>query len=97
MHEYMGDWTDVQAVLTGLNAALEQAGRPERFANLYSGDQSAYVILGDGAGLASMVETCGLPLDADANAPLAIGMAAGDHVAQELEREGLKAERDKRI
>ena len=28
---HMGDWTDLQTVLNGLNAALEKAGLPERF------------------------------------------------------------------
>jgi hypothetical protein len=94
---YMGDWTDLRAVLNGLNAALEQAGRPERFANLHSGDQWAFVILGAGSGLASMVETLGFPLEADANAPVAIGMAFEGHVADLLEQEGWEVERGKRL
>jgi hypothetical protein len=77
--KFMGEWTDLQSVLTGLNAALEAAGRYERFAALLSGDTNACVIVAHDAGLASLAETLGLPLDAHANTPIAIGMAAENH------------------
>jgi hypothetical protein len=77
--KFMDDWTDLQSVLTGLNAALEAAGRYERFAALLSGDQNACVIVAHDGGLASLVETLGLPLDGHANTPIAIGMAAENH------------------
>jgi hypothetical protein len=87
MPEFMGDWTDLEAVLGGLNAALAAAGRLERFASLTTGDQTACVILGLEQGLASLVETLGLPLDANANAALAIGIGAEDHAAELVKAE----------
>jgi hypothetical protein len=44
-----------------------------------------------------MAETFGLPLDADANAPVAVGMAFEGYVANQLEQEGWKVEKGKRI
>jgi hypothetical protein len=85
--KFMGDWTDLQAVLGGLNDALAEAGRSERFANLHSGGQDAYVIVGSAEGLAGLVEKLGLPLDADANATVAVGIAAEDHAAAQIQAE----------
>jgi hypothetical protein len=59
----MGKWTDLDAVLSGLNKALAEAGRPERFADHLSGGQAACVIVGTTGGLVELVETIGLPLD----------------------------------
>jgi hypothetical protein len=61
--KFMGKWIDLDAVLGGLNKALGDAGRPERFADLLSGGQGACVIVGTAGGLAELVETIGLPLD----------------------------------
>jgi hypothetical protein len=91
--QFMGDWTDLSAVLTGLNAALAAAGRSERFANLLTGDQNACVIIGDDDGLASLVETFGLPVDANGNAAIAIGVAAEHHTAAQLEAAGFRTTR----
>jgi hypothetical protein len=88
---FMGDWTDLEAVLGGLNNALAEAGRPERFANINSGDQNAYVIVGTAEELAVLIETVGLPLDVDANAPVAIGIAAEDHAAAQIQSERPRA------
>jgi hypothetical protein len=85
--KFMGDWTDLDAVLGGLNKALADAGRPERFANLRSGGQQACVIVGTAEGLAELVETIGLPLDCDANVTIAIGIAAEDHMAAQIRAE----------
>jgi hypothetical protein len=85
--KFMGDWTDLEAVLGGLNKALAEAGRPERFANLHSGGQEACVIAGATEGLAELVETIGLPLDGDANTAIAIGIAAEDHMAAQIQAE----------
>jgi len=74
-------------MLGGLNKALAEAGRPERFANLQSGGQDACVIVGTAEGLAELVETLGLPLDDNANAPIAIGIAAEDHMAAQIQAE----------
>src|SRR5262249_33536360 len=76
---FMGDWTDLEAVLGGLNGGLAAAGRPERFACLTTGDQNAFVIMGHAKGLAHLADTLGLPLDPNANAAIAIGIAAEDH------------------
>lgn len=85
--KFMGDWTDLEAMLGGLNNALAQAGHSGRFANLHSGGQDAYVIVGTADGLAALVETIGLPLDADANVTVAIGIAAEDHTAALIQAE----------
>jgi hypothetical protein len=84
---FMGDWTDLEAVLGGLNAGLAAAGRLERFANLNSGGQDAYVIIGHAAGLASLVKTLGLPLDPNVNAAIAVGIAAENHMAEQIKAE----------
>lgn len=41
-----GDWYDVDAVLRLLEAMLEERGRPERFASLYTRDQVALIVGG---------------------------------------------------
>jgi hypothetical protein len=84
---FMGDWTDLAAVLGGLNTALAAAGRVERFVCLMTGDQTANVIIGHGDGLADLVETLGLPLEVDPNAAIAIGVAAEDHTVEMLRAE----------
>lgn len=84
---FMGDWTDLAAVLGGLNAGLAAAGRADRFACLMTGDQTANVIIGRADGLADLVETLGLPLEVDANAAIAIGVAAEDHTVEMLRAE----------
>jgi hypothetical protein len=89
--KFMGDWTDLEAMLGGLNNALAEAGRSERFANVHSGGQDAYVIVGTAEGLAALVETVGLPLDVDANATIAIGRAAEDHAAAQIQAEHPRA------
>jgi hypothetical protein len=42
-------------------------------------------------GLAALVETVGLPLDVDANATIAIGRAAEDHVAAQIQAKNPRA------
>jgi hypothetical protein len=78
---------DLDAMLGGLNKALADAGRPERFADLCSGGQEACVIVGTAEGLADLVETLGLPLEHDANTAVAIGIAAEDHAAAQIQAE----------
>jgi hypothetical protein len=85
--EFMGDWTDLEAVLKGLNSGLAAAGRSERFASLFTGDQTACVIIGRADGLSSLAETLGLPLDSNANAGVAIGIAAENHAAEQIKAE----------
>ena len=84
---FMGDWTDLEAVIVGLNSALAEAGRSERFANIQSGGQDAYVILGTIDGLAELVEKVGFPLDESGNAPLVIGYAVEQHAAAQIQAE----------
>ena len=82
--KFMDDWTDLEAVLRGLNEGLAAGERPERFVNLLSGDQNACVIIGHDSGLANLAETLGLPLDVNANAPIAIGVAAEHDAAAQI-------------
>ncbi|NPU10676.1 HEAT repeat domain-containing protein [Bradyrhizobium sp. 83002] len=91
--QFMGDWTDLSAVLNGLNTALAAADRPERFANLFSGDQNACVIVGHHDGLVELETRLGLPIDPGAKAAISIGAAAEDHVAAQLAASGLKVSR----
>jgi hypothetical protein len=84
---FMGDWTDLQAVITGLNTALAEAGRSERFANIPSGGQDAYVIVGTQGGLAELVRTLGFPLDENGNTPVAIGYGVEELAAAQIEAE----------
>jgi hypothetical protein len=81
----MDDWTDLETVLGGLNAGLAAAGRSQRFANLSSGSQDAHVIIAQAAGLASLVETLGLPLDAIA--AITAGVAAETHAVAQMKAE----------
>jgi hypothetical protein len=85
--KFMGDWTDLQAVIVGLNAALVEAGLSERFANIQSGGQDAYVIVGTVNGLAELVETVGFPLDENGSTPAAIGYAVEEYAAAQIQAE----------
>lgn len=60
--KYDGDWTDIDAVLMGLNSALGQSMNSERFACLDSGSQIAYVIVANAERLANLVAALGLPV-----------------------------------
>ena len=79
--QFNDDWTDLEAVLGGLNGALMAAGRPERFAGLRSFSQDAHVVVGRADGLANLVETLGLPLYSNETTPIAIQSAAEDRAA----------------
>ena len=85
--KFMGDWTDLGAVIVGLNTALAEAGRSERLANIQSGGQDAYVIVGTVDGLAELVKTVEFPLDEDGNMPVAIGYAVEEHAAAQIQAE----------
>jgi hypothetical protein len=82
--QFNDDWTDLEAVLGGLNGALTAAGRPERFAVLHSFSQDAHVIVGRADGLANLVETLSLPLYPNENTTIANQSAAGDNASGQI-------------
>jgi hypothetical protein len=77
--------------LRSVQYEIWDAGRPARFANLHSGGREACLIVGTAEGLAVLDETVGLPLDIDANVPIAIWIAAEDHVAAQIQAEHPRA------
>ena len=79
--QFNDDWTDLEAVLGGLNGGLAAAGRPERFAVLHDFSQLAHVVVGRADGLANLVETLGLPLYPSENTPTAIRSTNEDRAA----------------
>jgi hypothetical protein len=82
--QFNDDWTDLEAVLGGLNGALAAAGRPERFADLRAFSQVAHVVVGRADGLANLVETLGLPLHSNETTPIVIQSAAADRAARQI-------------
>jgi hypothetical protein len=76
----LDDWTDFEAVLGELTTPLPR--RTVRMLCQYpQRGQGAYVIVGT---LADLAATASLPLGDKANAAIAIGMAADDHMAAEI-------------
>ena len=55
-------WYDVVAVLKGLNGALADAGRDERFLTLYSGNESTKIIFAPEAGMRNAAKMLQIPL-----------------------------------
>ncbi|MGH8037539.1 MAG: hypothetical protein ACREPD_07335 [Stenotrophomonas sp.] len=53
----LDDWYDVETVLRLLNTMLADRGRPERFANLHTGDQTAWVVGGPQAAITASFES----------------------------------------
>jgi hypothetical protein len=82
--KFMGDWTDLEAVLGGLNNAVAEADRPERFANIHSGAKAPTRSSARLKVSRTWPRQVGLPLDDKANAAIAIGMVADDHLAAEI-------------
>lgn len=73
--ENFGDYYDVASILEALNFALEQAGMPERYLMLESGDQCAQIVFADPRGFGPIAERCGLTLAEDPSAPMRAGRA----------------------
>jgi hypothetical protein len=76
----MVDWTDFEAVLGELTTPLPRQTVRSALPISTAG-QGAYVIVGT---LADLAATAGLPLGDKANAAIAIGMVADDHMAAEI-------------
>lgn len=75
-----GDWIDVTGLIDGLNAELARQGEACRFVTLHETDQTAQIILGDGAKLLALQQTLDFPLDADEAKRL--GQEYGRHALQ---------------
>jgi hypothetical protein len=57
-----GDWFDVDGLLGHLNGLIAMMGRPERFAELDSGDQMSLIVLGHGERMVEAKREFGFPL-----------------------------------
>jgi hypothetical protein len=86
--EDRGDWFDVEALLDGLNKMLANTATSLRYVTLHTGDQMAYVVLGDAKGIANLAADVAFPLG---------DPAAARRIGEDFERrviESLKARRD---
>lgn len=61
----LGDWHDERAVIAGLNEALQDAGREERFMQLYTGDQTCLVTFAPEPAFRQTAAVLHLPLEDD--------------------------------
>jgi hypothetical protein len=79
-----GDWYDVEAVIHGLNQALEESESAERFIVLYTGDQTCLVTFAPGAAFRRMARELRLPLEDDVQASMKRGVAFEEYVRSSL-------------
>ena len=89
----LGDYYDVEAVIGLLNAVLVAEKSELRFVVLPTGDQTATVLAGPGAGIRALVAK-GLVEVGDAGAGATAGKEFEDRVFEQLQREGKTVHRD---
>jgi hypothetical protein len=84
----LGDWYDVEQVVKAINFALKNAGKKERFFQLYSGGQDAYFLFGNGEVIKQLADEFYLPLEANLEAPMKQGKEFEQRVIKELNKKG---------
>ena len=82
--ENLGDWYDLNAVLDGMNRALEEAALAHRYVPLHTGDQTATILFGDPQALQKAASEGWIVLSMDADASRRSGKAFEDEVLREL-------------
>jgi hypothetical protein len=82
--ENFGDWYDVAAVVSAINAAHAETGRRGRFIGLDTGGQDAAFLFGDPEVIAAAARELHLPLLDDAGRPRAEGKAFEDAAIERL-------------
>lgn len=80
----LGDWYDVEAVTAAVERALSDAGVPERFVPLSTGDQTATYIFGRSSALKAVSSRLGFDLGSDPGQPFKAGRAFEERVRREL-------------
>ncbi len=71
----LGDWYDVEAVIPGLNRALADTGRQERFLLLYSGGQFCSLTFASELAFQEVACELHLPLESNYRAAMSQGVA----------------------
>jgi hypothetical protein len=82
-----GDWYDVPSVIEGLNQALTDSGRSERFLSLYTGDQTAAIVFAPGKAFRQVAHDLRFPLEDNAGVAIQRGITYERQVFEELERQ----------
>lgn len=83
----VGDYYDVPSVLAGLNRALAEGERTERFLPLYTGDQTAAVAFVPEESFLQISEALHIPLEDDQEAARKRGEAFEKRVLEEIRRQ----------
>jgi hypothetical protein len=83
----VGDYYDVPSVLAGLNQALAEGEREERFLPLYTGDQTAAVVFVPEEPFLEISEILHIPLEEDQEAARKRGEAFEKRVLEEIRRQ----------
>lgn len=84
----IGDWFDLAGALSHLNDLIHASGRPERCVTLYTGDQTAIVVLGHGDKMRAAVSDIDFPMEEDPGAAAAAGQAFERRVLEHLRGQG---------
>lgn len=85
--ENMGDWYDLKAVLTGVNAALKHEGLAERFVALEPNGQFAAFLFTDPKRLAPLAQKYHIPLQSDPDHARKLGLDFEREVLETLKAE----------
>jgi HEAT repeat protein len=83
----LGDWYDVESVIRGLNRALEEDERAERFMLLYTGDQSCLVTFAPGPAFRRVAADLRLPLEDDPRSAMITGTTFEEKVRTIVKKE----------
>ncbi|MFN2298103.1 MAG: hypothetical protein ACK2UB_04580 [Anaerolineales bacterium] len=83
----LGDWYDVESMIHGLNRALEEDGREERFLLIFTGDQSCLVTFGPETAFRRAAEDLLLHFEDDPRAAMKTGKAFEQQVRSILIKE----------
>jgi hypothetical protein len=82
----LGDWYDVEAVVTAIHRALEDAGVQDRFVALESGGQDAGFIFAQPGQLKTAAADLGLTLGTDLDQARKLGTAFEENALKELRK-----------
>lgn len=84
----LGDWYDVERLVTAVNMALAQAGREERYIPLHSDGQIAHFVFGKQKAISSLAESLKLPVDDDLTRAMRSGKEFEERVLKKYRDQG---------
>ena len=88
----LGDWYDLEAVIPGLNRALADTGRQERFILLYTGGQLCSVTFASELAFQEVACELHLPIESNYQAAMSQGVAYEQYVMSQMQEKRTEAD-----